>query len=348
MRETQLSTSERTFVNECLAQRTRVDCRAMFDYRKVSISFGEELGHSEVSIGGTKAIAQTSCEIVVPSPNRPSEGTIRYNVELSPMAAPSFDVGRPSPKAIEIQRIVERVLKDSRAVETESLCIVSGEKVWAVRVDIHIVDHCGNMADAAALAALASIIHFRRPHVTVIGEDVTIHAIKDHVPDPLSVHHRPVCVTFGFFGEGEVMVVDPGLKEEAVSVGFTTMALNSHKEVCAVHKLGGVALSADQLFECMQVAHVKALELSTILTAAVKKDEAKRKSDTDVRGPSLRDIKKIKITKTTEDVTETDLVQAANVEPLVVPADTKKSEATVVATGPKTAELFAGQQSSWK
>lgn len=67
---------------------------------------------------------------------------------------------------------MERTLRDSRAIETESLCIVAGEKVWSVSVDITILDHDGNLADAAALAALASVVHFRRPHVDVIGNEV--------------------------------------------------------------------------------------------------------------------------------------------------------------------------------
>ena len=45
------------------------------------------------------------------------------------MASPSFDVGRPSSSSTEINRTLERCVKESRAVDTESLCIVAGEKV---------------------------------------------------------------------------------------------------------------------------------------------------------------------------------------------------------------------------
>ena len=56
----------------------------------------------------------------------------------------------------------------------ESLCITSGMKVWAIRVDIHILNHNGNLIDCASVAAIAALAHFRRPDVTVSGEDVTI------------------------------------------------------------------------------------------------------------------------------------------------------------------------------
>ena len=70
-----------------------------------------------------------SCEVVRPRPQRPTEGELFFNVELSPMASPAFEVGRPSPVATRIARMLERCLKESRAVDMESLCIIAGEKV---------------------------------------------------------------------------------------------------------------------------------------------------------------------------------------------------------------------------
>eukprot|EP00038_Savillea_parva_P010531 m.190969 g.190969 ORF g.190969 m.190969 type:complete len:370 (+) comp18193_c0_seq1:195-1304(+) len=279
MKETPLSRNEQTFLAESLSQGTRLDGRGSYDYRDVRVAFGVARGHVEVGIGLTRVLAQTSCEVVEPQPHRPAEGVIRYAVELSPMAAASFETGRPSADGVEIQRIVERALRESRAVETESLCIVAGEKVWSVRVDVTVLDHGGNLVDAVALATLGSLLHFRKPHVDVIGSDVTIHTLESHVPDPLSVHHRPLCVTFAFFGnDATSLVVDPDRKEEGVASGRLTLALNTHREVCAIHKLGGVSLAPDQLLECMEAAHVKAAELAACLTAALDKDEAARKA----------------------------------------------------------------------
>lgn len=41
--------------------------------------------------------------------------------------------GRPSIDSVELGRVVERALKDSRAIDTEALCIMAGEKVRPVR-----------------------------------------------------------------------------------------------------------------------------------------------------------------------------------------------------------------------
>lgn len=39
-------------------------------------------------------MAQVSCELVAPKENRPNEGIMFFNIELSPMASPAFEQGR--------------------------------------------------------------------------------------------------------------------------------------------------------------------------------------------------------------------------------------------------------------
>ena len=39
---------------------------------------------------------------------------------------------------------------------------------------MHFLDDEGNMLDCASIAAITALRHFRRPDVTVIGEEVTI------------------------------------------------------------------------------------------------------------------------------------------------------------------------------
>ena len=51
----------------------------------------------------------------------------------------------------------------SKALDTEGLCVSVGRHVWAVRLDVHVLDDGGSAADAALLAALAALLTFRRP-----------------------------------------------------------------------------------------------------------------------------------------------------------------------------------------
>ena len=45
---------------------------------------------------------------------------------------------------------------ESGCIDMASLCIVPGEKVWGVMIDIHVLSDRGNIFDAAGLAAIAA------------------------------------------------------------------------------------------------------------------------------------------------------------------------------------------------
>ena len=56
-----------------------------------------------------------------------------------------------------------------------------------MRADVHVLDHCGNVADACVLSALAGLLAFRRPDVTVggggYGVQVTVRLLNT-LPEP--------------------------------------------------------------------------------------------------------------------------------------------------------------------
>ena len=94
------------------------------------------------------------------------------------------------------------IFKDSCCVDLESLCILVEEQAWEVRVDIHVLNHDGNLADAASLAALGALCHFKRPDVTLDGRQVRVHPIDERDPVPLTILHHPLTVTFALFDQG--------------------------------------------------------------------------------------------------------------------------------------------------
>lgn len=81
-------------------------------------------------------IFQVTCEIVEPRPSRPNEGKLSIGVHLSPMAASHFEQGRGNELIDELQQILDRNIKESRCVDVESLCIMSEESVWQLKVDV--------------------------------------------------------------------------------------------------------------------------------------------------------------------------------------------------------------------
>ncbi|TSO98542.1 Exosome complex component RRP45 [Bagarius yarrelli] len=203
MRETPLSNCERAFLLKCIQEKKRLDGRQTYDYRNLKITFGTDYGCCTVSLGKSRVLAQVSCELVPPKDSRPTEGIMFFNLELSPMASPGFQSNRQSELLVTLNRQLERCLRNSRCIDTESLCVISGEKVWQIRVDVHILNHDGNLMDVASVAAISALSHFRRPEVAIQGRDVTVFSPEERDPVPLSVYHMPVCVSFAFFQQGK-------------------------------------------------------------------------------------------------------------------------------------------------
>ena len=267
-----VSNIEEKFINESIKNNLRIDGRSNFDYRKIKINF-ENNGHSIVEIGKTKTMGVITFDIVEPFPDRPTEGFIQFNIELSPMASEQYESSRRSEKSIEISRIIERSLKGSKSIDTEALCIIAHKKVWSIRVDVHLIDDYGNIMDACHLAAISALLHFKRPDVSIKGEEYIIHSIEERNAVPLSIHHIPICISFSFFENGTEFVVDPNLKEISISSGDMTIALNTQSEVCGIQKGGGVAVDSNLILQCTKLAAIKSKEITLILKESIKKSE---------------------------------------------------------------------------
>ncbi|XP_041615094.1 exosome complex component RRP45 [Vulpes lagopus] len=277
MKETPLSNCERRFLLRAIEEKKRLDGRQTYDYRNIKISFGTDYGCCIVELGKTRVLGQVSCELVSPKLNRATEGILFFNLELSQMAAPAFEPGRQSDLLVKLNRLLERCLRNSKCIDTESLCVVAGEKVWQIRVDLHLLNHDGNIIDAASIAAIVALCHFRRPDVSVQGEEVTLYTPEERDPVPLSIHHMPICVSFAFFQQGTYLLVDPNEREERVMDGLLVIAMNRHREICTIQSSGGIMLLKDQVLRCSKIAGVKVLEITELIQKALENDQKVRK-----------------------------------------------------------------------
>ncbi|XVF30481.1 hypothetical protein REPUB_Repub16aG0061700 [Reevesia pubescens] len=275
-----LTVNEKNFIKTALLSEIRIDGRKPFEFRNIIINFfGREDGLAEVQLGQTRVMGIVTAKLVQPYQDRPNEGTLSIYTEFSPMADPSFEMGRPGESAVELGRVIDRGLRESRAVDTESLCIVAGKLVWAIRIDLHILDNGGNLVDAANIAALAALMTFRRPECSLgveDGQEVTIHPPEMKDPVPLIVHHLPITITFGFFIDESVMVIDPNHYEEAVMAGRMIATVNANGDICAIQKAGGEGVSQTVIMQCLQLATTKAADITKQIKAAVEAYNSER------------------------------------------------------------------------
>ncbi|XP_044536159.1 exosome complex component RRP45 isoform X1 [Gracilinanus agilis] len=347
MKETPLSNCERRFLLRAIEEKKRLDGRQTYDYRNIKISFGTDYGCCIVELGKTRVLGQVSCELVSPKLNRATEGILFFNLELSQMAAPAFEPGRQSDLLVKLNRLLERCLRNSKCIDTESLCVVAGEKVWQIRVDLHLLNHDGNIIDAASIAAIVALCHFRRPDVSVQGDEITLYALEERDPVPLSIHHMPICVSFAFFQQGTYLLVDPNEREERVMDGLLVIAMNKHREICTIQSSGGIMLLQDQVLRCSKIAGVKVAEITELILKALENDKRVRKEGgkfgfaESIANQRITAFKMEKAPVDTSDVEE-------KAEEIIAEAD-PPSEAVSkpVLWTPGTAQIGEGIESSW-
>ncbi|KAM3430193.1 hypothetical protein MY4824_007799 [Beauveria thailandica] len=281
-REAEPSLSEKTFVTQALAEGLRLDNRTFEQYRSLKLTFGDAYGIAEVQLGKTKVLAKVSAEVTVPFSDRPFDGVFTIASELSPMAAPSFEVNRQTETEVILSRLLEKTIRRSGALDTESLCLIAGQKCWSVRVDLHVLAHDGNLLDTSCLAVVAALRHFRKPETTMEGGVLTVYTPAEREPVPLSWLHSPFCVTFSFFGgnggddDEEKVLLDTTWLEEQLRTSSCTFSMNKHGEICQISKLGGDAVDAPLFVSCAQTALGKTKEFTDLVDRGLAEDAKRR------------------------------------------------------------------------
>ena len=203
-----------------LAERgLRQDNRKMDEYRKITIipNYVENaLGSALVKIGGTQVLVGISMDVGAPYPDSPNSGVLITGCELVPLASPTFEPGPPNEDAIEIARVVDRGIRESQAIDFDSLCIEEGEKVWMVMVDLHVLDYDGNLFDAGELASIVALWNTKIPKY----EDGQV--IRSERKKKLPVKKKPIECTFVKIGKA--IMLDPILEEEKSMDARLTLA----------------------------------------------------------------------------------------------------------------------------
>lgn len=85
--------------------------------------------------------------------------------------------------------------------------VLSLFQVWALRVDLTVLNIEGNVIECASVAALAALAHYRRPDVTSTGDRLVIHDASEKEPLQTSLHHFPICLTYAVFNRGCVRCI---------------------------------------------------------------------------------------------------------------------------------------------
>jgi exosome complex component RRP42 len=245
-------------IAQLIAKGKRLDNRGLTDYREIKVEQGlieRAEGSARVLLGKTEVLAGTKIEIGQPFPDTPNEGVLTVNAEFVPLASPAFEPGPPDENSIELARIVDRGIRESKTIDVEKLCIEPGKKVFIIFVDVYVLNHDGNLIDASALAALAALLNTKMFNYEIEEGEVKIKS--GHTP--LSMRKHPITVTFAKINDK--LVVDPWLEEEQVMDARISIAIDDDSNICAMQKGGSGYLTPKQVLEAANIAKEKAEEI---------------------------------------------------------------------------------------
>lgn len=299
MRAVEVSNNQKRFILEGLKQGIREDNRQMDELRTPDVKL-EDNGYCELHWGNTHLVVKVSSEIIKPFEDRPNEGLLMINNELSSMANIGFDNDRNNIMETLNNRIIEKSIRKSNAIDLESLCIINGKKVWLIRVDVNILNYDGNLVDSSIFGTMITLLNYKLPSYEIINDVEQLQVIKlynlsERPPMSLSILHIPVSVTILFFNpldqennlknedNYEISIFDATLLEEQIRDSSLMVTVNSNKEILQLLKLGGIPIDSVELINLCNKCYKKAEDLTALMKQIVSdkiaSDESKYNLD---------------------------------------------------------------------
>jgi len=243
---------------ELLSKGTRLDGRGLNEIRKLEIQTGlieKANGSAMVSLGHTQVIAGVMVDKGTPFPDTPDKGLLVVGAEVLPLAASYVEAGPPDEKAIELARVVDRGVRESEMIDVSSLVIKEGKFVYAVFVDVNVLNVDGNLFDATNYAVVSALLTANMPKFVLDGD--TVKNTGEKMPVPVS--KIPVSLTMASISN--TLVADPTSEEEAVMDARITLTTDDEGYICAGQKGEPGSLTQDQILTAADWALMRGKEI---------------------------------------------------------------------------------------
>jgi len=251
----------KSFVTRLVGKGERADGRQFDQFREIKIETGvikTAEGSARVKMGKTEVIVGVKMSVGEPYPDIPNEGVLSVNAELSPLSSPQFEPGPPTEEGVEIARVIDRGIRESKCMQVEKLCIEPNEKVWRVNVDLHVLDYDGNLIDAGGLAAIAALLTTNIPKLD--GDKV----LYGEVDRPLEIKDVPIPITTTKIS-GKLLL-DPNLDEQDAAQARITLTSTKDGNFCSIQKGGRGYFTKEEIEKAADLSILKGKELRQLLS----------------------------------------------------------------------------------
>ena len=271
----QVSNLTKKRIHDYLKEGKRFDNRGLLDYRDVVIETGISInaeGSARVRVGKTEIVAGVKMNVSEPYTDHEDEGTLITTLELTPTASYRFELGPPRIEAIEMARIVDRTVRESKYIDFKKLCIKKGEKVWSVMLDLFPLNDDGNLLDVACIAAVAALKDARVP---VFDEETGKVKFGEWTDKKVSLA-KDIPLLFTFHKIGDHIILDPVVEEEESSDARISIGIIGGK-INALQKGNAESFELDKVYEILEESEKKYKEMSKKIEDQIDKAIKKAK-----------------------------------------------------------------------
>jgi exosome complex component RRP42 len=247
---------------EALSRGKRLDGRNFESYRNFEIEVGiidKANGSAKVKLGNTEVLAGVKVETGEPFEGLENKGALIMSAEVLPTASSHVEPGPPDEEAIELSRVVDRGVRESKMLDLDKLALIPGKIVYTIFVDCSIINSDGNLLDATSYAVVAALLTCKLPIFEVQNDKVV--DTGNIMPPPITT--IPISVTAVKIGDS--VLLDPTMEEEACMDARLTITSESDGHLVAAQKGYTGPFTINQILRSVEIARIKGEEIRSTI-----------------------------------------------------------------------------------
>eukprot|EP00981_Chlorochromonas_danica_P013632 scaffold6591_cov328-Ochromonas_danica.AAC.6 len=280
----QISPSEKNYIISGCSLGVRCDGRGPDDLRTIAIEnnvFPQANGSCRITLGDVVDVL-CSADIAEPDKERPDEGKLEINVDLSPSTRPNLDDRNLAALGAQIGETLKDAILGSEAINWKELCIIKKKFCWQVNVDILILRIDGDPTDICSLAIFAALHSAQLPKLELVvgkqGAFEDFEVVTDMAANiRLPLFHLPIIVTV--HKVGGKMMIDCSHDEQQCSDAAVALAVNDLNQVCSTSFTKSGSLNSADLTRALECAVSAATSIYQQLNAFLEASQVKRKEE---------------------------------------------------------------------
>lgn len=255
-----ISSAERQYIAEGIAQNIRNDGRSRMDYRHFGITLGvipHANGSARLLLDTTDILVGINLEIGEPDSAKPKEGMIYCSVECTASASADYEGKGGMDLNVVLAAQLRNLILHSHSIDLQSLCIIPGQTCWVLYVDAMVMNSAGSLLDAISLCTKAALSDTLVPQTTVVEgkvEGTKDFEVNDDVYEAIPFNHDKVGLAVSLTKVGNWFIVDASEEEESCMATRITVCVDKSGNICGMSKAGPGAVAPSALGEMLRSA----------------------------------------------------------------------------------------------